>query len=316
MSPEKPFTIIAFGEILWDLLPDSTIIGGAPFNFVYRLNSLGNKGFIISRVGDDDLGKKALSLVNKMGMSTEFIQIDNEIGTGIVNVFFNESKKHDFTIVRNVAYDFIRYDESLAELMKTADCLCFGSLIQRNDLSRLTLYQLLESFNGVYRLYDINLRKDCYSKDIINHSLKFADILKLNDEEATELNEILALKADDLHGIGREIMHRYPVHICIITMGEKGALVVSKSGEIIYEPGFRIQMEDSLGAGDAFSAGFIHKLLSGSGLRAACRFGNMLGALVSTQKGATQPIENEILDSFKENMERNIDTSLNQFIKP
>jgi fructokinase len=315
MKPNKPFTIVAFGEILWDLLPDSSILGGAPFNFVYRINSLGNKGYIISRVGNDDIGKEALSLVIESGMSTEFIQVDHMIPTGIVNVFFDESKKPDFTIVRDVAYDFIRYDESLEGLVTKADCLCYGTLIQRNEVSGSTLYQLLRSFNGTYRLYDINLRKDCYSREIIDHSLRHADILKLNDDEAVELSKILHLDAGSLPETGKRILHHYPVQICIITMGEKGALVISKTGEIIYEPGFRIRLEDSLGAGDAFSAGFIHKLLSGSGLQEACRYGNMMGAVVSTQKGATQSIDIHTLESFPENTERNIEFNLRHYIK-
>jgi fructokinase len=290
MSQNKSFNVVAFGEVLWDLLPDQGIIGGAPFNFAYRASSLGHRAYIVSRVGRDDLGDKALEKVRDLGMSTAYIQRDSRHPTGTVEVILDADKKPDYNIIAGVAYDHIGVDESILTLVGSADCLCFGTLAQRSRASRETLQAMLTSFRGRFRLYDINLRKNCYEHDIIHASLLHADIIKLNDEEAREVNGLLQLRADTLHGIGKALTMKYPVRICVITFGPNGVLAVSSDNEVVYEPGYRVLMRDPLGAGDAFSAGFISGLLSGSDLREACRFGNQLGAIVATQAGATQNI--------------------------
>jgi fructokinase len=249
-----------------------------------------------------------------MGMSTAYIQQDNQYPTGTVEVFLDEHKKPDYHIITGVAYDHIMLEESLMSLGSEADCLCFGTLAQRNIESRKTLEVLLTSFKGRYRLYDINLRKNCYDRDVIHSSLLKTDIIKLNDEEAQEIKRLLQLDADTLYGIGGELIRFYPVQICIITLGPNGALAISSNGEVIYEPGYQVLMADPLGAGDAFSAGFISRLLSGSDLREACRFGNQLGAIVATQAGATQAITRTAMKVIKGKTQLNIQPELNDFI--
>jgi fructokinase len=281
MSHHKPFTIAAFGEVLWDLLPDRVIIGGAPFNFTYRINSLGNRAYIISSVGKDDYGEKALEKIRELNMSTKYIQQDNRYPTGTVEVFLDEQKKPDYNIITGVAYDHIPLNDSIISMVRSADCFCFGTLARRNRESRETLQALLDSFKGRFRLYDINLRKNCYTRDAIHESL---------------------------------ILDRYPVQICIITLGSNGVLAFSAENEIVYEPGYRVLMEDPLGAGDAFSAGFISKILSGSDLRGACRFGNQLGAIVATQAGATQTITKNEMEVINAKTRYNIQPGLNKLI--
>jgi fructokinase len=314
MSHHKPFTIAAFGEVLWDLLPDRVIIGGAPFNFTYRINSLGNRAYIISSVGKDDYGEKALEKIRELNMSTKYIQQDNRYPTGTVEVFLDEQKKPDYNIITGVAYDHIPLNDSIISMVRSADCFCFGTLARRNRESRETLQALLDSFKGRFRLYDINLRKNCYTRDAIHESLIKTDILKLNDEEAGEVNGLLQLNAANLPGIAKEILDRYPVQICIITLGSNGVLAFSAENEIVYEPGYRVLMEDPLGAGDAFSAGFISKILSGSDLRGACRFGNQLGAIVATQAGATQTITKNEMEVINAKTRYNIQPALNKLI--
>jgi fructokinase len=313
MSYHRPFTIAAFGEVLWDLLPDKVIIGGAPFNFAYRINSLGNNAYIISRVGKDEYGEKALEKVRELKMSTKYIQQDSRYPTGTVKVFIDEHKKPDYNIISGVAYDHIQLNDSIISMANSADCLCFGTLARRNRESKETLQALLDSFKGSFRLYDINLRKNCYTQDSIHESLLHTDILKLNDEEANEVNELLELNAKHLPGIAKEILNHYPVQICIITLGPKGVLAISSDGEIVYEPGYRVLMQDPLGAGDAFSAGFISKILSGSDLREACRYGNKLGAIVATQAGATQSITRNEMEVISAKTKFNIQPEFNGF---
>lgn len=291
----KKFKIAAFGEVLWDLLPDASLLGGAPFNFTYRINSLGNEGVMISAVGSDILGEKALKTISELQISDRYIQINPEYPTGTVNVFFDEFKNPDYEIIKDVAYDFVTFNENLEKLILQVDCICFGTLAQRNSISKQTLQKLLKHFKGKYRLYDLNLRKDCYSTENIISSLNNTDILKLNKQEAIKLNDLLGLKKNGLVEICMELIKSYQLQYCVITLEEYGSLAVSESGEVVYNPGFKINLADPLGAGDAFTAGFVDALLREKSLKEASESGNLFGALVATQQGATQKITQDDL---------------------
>lgn len=304
MTLERKFKIAAFGEVLWDLLPDSSVLGGAPFNFTCRVNSLGNEGTMISAIGTDTLGKKALETISGLQIPDQYIQINPEYPTGTVNVFFDEFKNPDYEIIKDVAYDYVTFDKGLEKLVSQVDCICFGTLAQRNSLSRQTLQKLLQYFKGKYRFYDLNLRKDCYSKETIISSLKNADILKLNKQEAVELNKILQLNKNGLVEICAELISSWQLQYCVTTLEEHGSLALSAGGEVVYTPGFEVKLADPLGAGDAFSAGFVDALLRGKTLREASETGNRLGALVATQKGATQKIEQDELNNIILNNKR------------
>jgi len=307
--------VIAFGEVLWDLLPDKAIIGGAPFNFTYRIHSLGNNGYIISKVGKDDLGNLALENIQRLGLTDKYVQSDDTYPTGTVNIFFNKNMEPDFTIVRDVAYDFIDNSAELQELAARADCLCFGTLSQRNRKSRNTLCQLYEAFGGQHCFYDINLRKDCYTKEHIHESLALTEIVKLNNEEALVLRDMFELTSSKLEHIALELAEKFQIKICLITMGEKGALAISGKGEIVYVQGYKIELADPLGSGDAFSAGFIHALLQNKSLEEACTLGNILGAITATQRGATEPIsQQQIIQFTEQQLERISEHSLEYYI--
>ena len=140
----KKFKIAAFGEVLWDLLPDASVLGGAPFNFTYRINSLGNEGVMISAIGKDTLGEKALTTISELQISDRYIQINPKYPTGTVNVFFDEFKNPDYEIIKDVAYDFVTFYENLEKLILQVDCICFGTLAQRNSVSKQTLQKLLQ----------------------------------------------------------------------------------------------------------------------------------------------------------------------------
>jgi fructokinase len=310
----KKFRIAAFGEVLWDLLPDASVLGGAPFNFTYRINSLGNEGVMISAVGEDALGEKALKTISELKISDRYIQIIPEYPTGTVNVFFDEFKNPDYEIIRDVAYDFVNFYENLEKLILQVDCICFGTLAQRNSVSKETLKELLQHFKGKYRFYDLNLRKDCYSSENIISSLKNADILKLNKQEANEVNDLLQLEKNGLVEICLELINSYQLQYCVVTLEEYGSLAVSASGEVVYNPGFKVKLTDPLGAGDAFSAGFLDALLQGKSLKEASESGNQLGALVATKKGATQKITQDELNSIAIKNTRIFDQRFSKYI--
>lgn len=308
-------TIYAFGELLWDILPSCTVLGGAPFNFVYRVNSLGDTGLMISRLGRDQLGQKAFEQVGRLGMDTKYIQWDEDMPTGTVQVSFDEDNNPDFVIIPNVAYDRIEATDTLVNAVSTADCLCFGTLSQRSEKSRKTIEQLLESAEKCLKFLDINLRKDCYNPENVRFSLQKADVLKLNEDEIHQLGWMLDVYHDDIPKFCEEMLNKWSLECCVVTLGDKGAFAMSARSEIIYVPGYKVEVADSIGSGDAFSAGFVHKLLRGKSTGEAARFGNVLGALVATTAGATASVMPDDINLFqRRNLERNIKVDLQEFM--
>jgi fructokinase len=291
-------TVVAFGEVLWDILPTATVLGGAPFNFTYRINSLGNAGFMVSRLGKDRLGDKACRKIKALGMPQNLIQWDKFLPTGTVEVSFDAHNNPDYTIIPDVAYDYIEINDQLLQKVVSADCICFGTLAQRAEKSKASLKLLLDQSNRAIKFLDINLRKKCYSLESIRYSLKVSDILKLNQDEANQLIGFLGYTRLTLPEFCAKMISTWHLRYCIVTLAEQGAFIRSADGDAIYEPGYAVSLVDSLGSGDAFSAGFVHKILQGRSLKEACSFGNKLGAKVATQKGGTVPIDPSDLDRF------------------
>ncbi len=308
-------TIFAFGELLWDILPSCTVLGGAPFNFVYRVNSLGDTGLMVSRLGRDELGRKAFDRVVQLGLDTTYIQWEQDLPTGTVQVSFDENNNPDFVIVPQVAYDRIELTDTLVDAVTTADCLCFGTLSQRAKTSRKTIEQLLERAEKSLNFLDINLRKDCYNPETVRFSLQKADVLKLNEDEAGRLERMLGVSHKSIPEFCEEMLDKWSLEHCVVTLGEKGAFAMSAIGEKVYVPGYKVELADSIGSGDAFSAGFVHKLLHGTSIDQAAWFGNVLGALVATKEGATSPVTLDEIDLFcNQKVELNIYPDLEGFI--
>jgi fructokinase len=292
-------TVVAFGEALWDLLPTGPVLGGAPLNFAYRVNTMGERGVIVSRVGTDELGDRALAAVESLGLDSRWISRDPEHPTGTVEVTLDEHRNPDYYIVEDVAYDYIPADEALLELAADSDCICFGTLAQRERRSRQTVKEMLDRFTGHYRLLDINLRKECWTPDSVRASLQRAEILKLNAEEVSDVASAVGISAASVAEFAAAIVEQTELQYCVVTLGEKGAVAQSAQGELVVEPAYRVDMTDPLGAGDAFTAAFVVSLLRGAGLREAVRLGNAMGAKVATQQGATVPFTMEDIDDFR-----------------
>ncbi len=289
---------MAFGEVLWDILPSCVVLGGAPFNFTYRVHSLGDTALMVSRLGRDDLGRKAFDEVISLGLDAALLQWDDDAPTGTVQVSFDAQNHPDYVIIPDVAYDRIEFTQILAKAAERADCLCFGTLAQRAATSRATLGELIEGAADALKLLDINLRKDCYDERSVLFSLGQADILKLNEDEAHMLGEMLGLPHGTMGQFCEAALQKWGLRFCLVTLGERGAFGSSAKGETTYAPGYKVQLVDSLGSGDAFSAGFVHKILRDSALQEAVAFGNVLGALVAAQTGATAPITRDDIDGF------------------
>jgi len=313
--PDRKHTILAIGELLWDILPEKTILGGAPSNLAYRLNELGDDCYLVSRVGHDQLGEKAMAAIKSMGLSTSFIQLDDQLPTGTVNVSFDNYRNPDYIINPGVAYDNIGLSDDLLVLAGKAECIAFGTLAQRSAASRKTIHKLLDHSPNAFKFLDINLRKNCHTRDSIEHSLRYAGVLKLNHHEAAELDKILGLNVPEIPKIAAAISARFNIPTVLVTLEENGVFLYdSREGEH-YIPGYKIELEDPLGSGDAFSAAFIHCKLRERSLIECCIEGNKLGAIVATQKGATQKITGNDLEKISISNKRNSDQFFNNYFK-
>jgi fructokinase len=293
-------TILAFGEILWDLLPTGPALGGAPFNFAFRVNTLGDHGTIASRVGRDDLGRRAHDQVAALGMDTGYLQWDDQHPTGTVRITLDASGSPDFFIVPEVAYDFIEITERLRQAVAAADAFCFGTLVQRTSPARSALRGLLEDADQSLKFLDINLRKDCYTREILLASLERADVLKMNLAEARYLAEVFEITRTSLAESCAELVERCGLECCVVTLGEHGVFALQPAGQPVYLPGYAVAVVDTIGSGDALSAGFVHAYLRQQPLAECCALGNALGTLVATRHGATAPITRAELDAFRQ----------------
>ncbi|HEX7583415.1 MAG TPA: carbohydrate kinase [Prolixibacteraceae bacterium] len=298
--------IAAFGELLWDLLPNGKVLGGAPANFIYRINSFGDEGTLLSKVGNDKDGKEAREALRNLGVSDDNIQTDYEFPTGTVKVKIDEIGNPDFNIITEVAYDHIEINSEMMEAFSEADCVCFGTLVQRYGISKNTLRELIHESTDVVKFLDINLRKKCYSAAIIEDSLRMTNILKTNDEELLITKELLGLKNKNLKDLAQETIEKYKLDILLCTLGQNGAFCLTKDGVFHYDPGYQIILGDTVGSGDAFSAGFVHYYMNGHPIEEALQFGNAAGAMVATTTGATAPIsKKEILNFMARPHKRN-----------
>ncbi len=313
MNLPLPRYALAFGELLWDELPTGRVLGGAPGNFAYRLSTLGIPTYLVSRIGADSLGDSALSAIQEHGVAADLVQRDPQHPTGTVKVALDSIGTPTYTIIEQVAYDFIEPSALLLEKASKATLFCYGSLSQRTATSRETLSKLLESASGALKFFDVNLRKNCFSTAVLNQSLKACNIAKLNHEEIAHLAELFSLKGSTLEEQSQSLLEKFNLDIVLITMAERGAFATSSQGSPVYAPGYRVNVIDTIGSGDAFSAAFCHTLLNSGGVRDACELGNKLGALVAKTKGAMSSVSAQELAGFGPGEPRVSEPSLERF---
>ena len=290
--------VIAFGELLWDLLPSGSALGGAPANFSFRLSTLGLPVLLISRVGRDKFGEEACRILAAAGLDVSGIQHEPKLATGTVDVSLSRTGAPRFVINKNVAYDEIACEDQLLKQAERSPLIYFGTLAQRAPTARNTLYSLLDAAPQAVKFLDINLRKECYSGETVTQSLKRADILKLNDDEVEILSELFALRVASVAAFCRSAMDRFNLKVCIVTLGDKGVFALSKDGQETYLPGYVVNVVDTVGSGDSFSAGFVASYLRGCRLDECCHAGNTLGALVASRRGAMAPVSEDEIKAF------------------
>jgi fructokinase len=291
--------VLAFGEILWDVIEGAEHLGGAPFNFAAHSAQCGNSTYIISRVGNDPLGKLAVKKARELGVHTELIQLDDQHKTGIVDVTLANGQP-DYVIRENAAYDFIDVDKALMAMKGVDfDVFYFGSLSQRTGVSASALKQILESGNYRHIFYDVNLRKACYNSHIVSSSINNCTILKLNVDETPEVSEILFnARISDPSAFCDRLKQTYArLKIIIITAAEKGCYVHSTSFQQV--SGVPVTVADAVGAGDSFSAAFMHVYNATNDPIRSAEVANKVGAFVATKSGAIPEYSPEIVRLLK-----------------
>jgi len=299
----KPF--LSIGEALWDLLPDGAVLGRAPLNFAYRVEERGRPCYLVSALGDDELGKRARVEMASKGIRTDLVGTVAGEPTGTVEITLDQARNPSYLIVPGVAYDRIPVTARAREIAAGSACVCYGSLVQRDPRSRESVLALLDAASEAERFFDVNLRPACYTAEVITESLARATIVKLNDEEAKQIDGMLGIGAGDLPGLCAELVERFPVHTVVITMGKRGSYAARRGGEEAYHPGFAVSVADPCGAGDAFSAAFLLELLGGASMDQALTAGNALGAIVASQRGATEAVADSKYQDFIDKARRN-----------
>lgn len=284
--------VIGLGELLWDVFPDERRPGGAPANVAFQARQLGCRAAVVTRVGDDEEGSALIEYLRSKGLDTQFVQRDDRHPTGRVTVEVSDEGQPSFTIHENVAWDAISLTDDLREIATAASAVCFGTLAQRSETSRETIHGFLEATSpDCLRVYDVNLRQHYYDAEWVNRSFKAASVVKLNDDEVTLLAKLLDLPQDAAE-FARSLQADWDVRIVCVTRGAKGCLVAGEEGLHDIE-GVRTQVVDTVGAGDAFTAGLIATQLEGWSVADSARFANRVGALVASRAGAMPPLVDE-----------------------
>lgn len=283
---EKCLTLVGLGEILWDVMPDGKRLGGAPANFAYHAQALGCRGVIISAVGEDSPGREILSQLRCWGLCCDYISIDAAHPTGVVTVSLDGMGQPRYHIHTDVAWDFIRWSPGLERAVQGADAICFGTLCQRTPVSAGTIRCLVTRCPAAcLRVLDLNLRQHYWDLQTIEALLDVTDVLKLNDEELSVLAQPLQLLDEPARAL-RQLNSRYRLRLTALTRGGAGSLLCS-GGETSEHPGFVVNVVDTVGAGDAFTAALITGFLRGHDLDRLNEDANRVASSVCTRAGAT-----------------------------
>ncbi|HUJ30958.1 MAG TPA: carbohydrate kinase [Candidatus Acidoferrum sp.] len=280
-------TIVGLGEVLWDLLPQGKQLGGAPANFAYMASLLGHRGVVASRAGTDQLGQELTRKLADLSLDRSFLQFDSGRATGTVKVHLDAGGQPAYEITQNVAWDFLEWWPEWQRLAAEADAICFGSLAQRSPQSRATIRAFLSGARpSALRIFDVNLRQEFYSADVLSESLRLANVAKLNDLELRVVIEELKLEFGSERSAAETLRRAFGLKLVCITRGVNGSVLVAEN-ESDEHPGFPVRVADSVGAGDAFTAALAHHLLAGSSLKTTNEAANRMGAWVASHSGAT-----------------------------
>ena len=295
MKKKNALSAVCYGEVLWDVFPTHKKIGGAPLNVALRMNSMGVKTNMISRVGADENGDEIVSFLKENKINVDEIQIGEKYKTGVVNVMINEKGNASYDIAYPSAWDKIEKIERMDKLINKADVFVFGSLASRDEGSRETLFSLLDK--AQYKVLDANLRPPYYTTEVINSLMLKADFIKLNDEELREISRELDSPYNSFEQNIKFIAEKTNTKQLCVTKGEFGA-VLYYNGKFYYNSGYFIKVVDTVGAGDSFLASLLLRLLRGKSPQKALNYACAVGALVAGQEGANPKISEKEIKKF------------------
>jgi fructokinase len=280
----KPI-FVGLGEVLWDVFPDGRRPGGAPANFAWHANQLGARGLVVSRVGDARVGAELVGVLSGRGLDSDHVQRDSEQSTGTVSITTTADGQPDYTIHEPVAWDCLEWTDALASLFPTVSGVCFGTIAQRRPTSRATIMACLSAMpEASLKVYDVNLRKTSWDLATVESSLELADIVKLNDEELTVLSGRLGWPGSDLSETTEFLQDRYGLDGVWVTRGAGGCLLRGVD-ELVECAGIEVEVADTVGAGDSFTAAMIWSLWLGCSLSESAELANRVGALVASRQG-------------------------------
>lgn len=277
------FKITSIGEILWDVYPDSKRLGGAPFNFIYHIKKLIGKANFISSVGNDTEGKELLNILKKNDFNTDTIFIDNDHPTGKVLVTLDENKTPQFKMSSTSCFDFLQLTEKAKQVIDESDLIYFGTFTSRSEVSRNTIQSILNKPNKKY-FCDLNLRHNFYTIDFIEQALISSNVLKINEEEFYKLQNIFGFPAD-LENAIQDLISKYKIDLIALTMGEVGSKLFTSMDYHFYQQE-KIEVVDTLGAGDAFSAILCLGYLNNFPLEKINKLANQFAAEICKINGA------------------------------
>lgn len=288
--------VVGMGEALWDVLPEGKKIGGAPANFAYHVSQFGLPGYVVSAVGDDALGKEIVENFTSKGLNQLIAEVPYPTGT--VQVEIDQAGIPQYDIKENVAWDNIPYTDSLEALAKRTKAVCFGSLAQRNVVSRETINRFLDAMpqsDDSLVVFDVNLRQGFYNKEILCNSMSRCNILKINDEELVTVSRMFGYPGIDLQDKCWILLGKYNLKMLILTCGINGSYVFTP-GNVSFQPTPKVEVADTVGAGDSFTAAFIASILKGRSVQEAHSRAVRTSAYVCTKKGAMPILPAELTD--------------------
>ncbi len=282
--------MVGLGEVLWDILPTGRVLGGAPANFAYMVNVLGDQGIVASRIGNDDLGREACQIMRQLGLNSSYLQKDDHHETGTATVTIDGTGQPNFTIKEPASWDFLQWTPDWEELSARAEVICFGSLAQRSPTSARTIDRFLQHANPkTIRIFDVNLRQSFYNKDVLRKSFEYADIVKLNEHELIQVSSLFELGVGNAEIIAQRLLQNCDLKLVCVTRADRGSLLVSRE-QTVEHGGFQVKVADAVGAGDAFTACLAHHYVRGNPLPQISEAANRFASWVATQRGATPPI--------------------------
>ena len=293
--------VIGVGEVLWDLLLTGPQLGGAPANFAYHAHALGAEAQVITRVGKDDYGREIIRRFHEMGLPETGVQIDETAPTGTAKVALSGDGLAHFTIQENVAWDSMAVTDEAVAVARRADAICFGSLGQRCEASRNTIQYLVAATPpDALRVFDINMRQQFYSSDVVEKSFRLANVLKLNDDELPRLADMFSLTGSTEDQIG-QLAQTFSLRLVALTRGPNGSLLYQKdNGEVRRPdcPSRPVKVVDTVGAGDSFTAALVLGLLRKMDLDEINTVANEVARYVCSQPGATPALPVEFARRF------------------